>query len=125
MLYLWNTTNPGTTPLKKLPENVNLIYQEKDIDGKYCRTIMATEKKYDIVIVDGGDRVNSLKQTFGALSDRGVVVLDDSHRKAYLEHIKDLKEKGFRAIDFEGLKPKGSKIYKTTIFYRNGNCLDI
>lgn len=110
---------------KKLPENVELIYQEKDIDGKYCRTIISTEKKYDVVVVDGGDRMNCLMQTPGALSERGVIILDDSQRKAYSDHMDALKNRGFRSMDFEGLKPMGSKIYKTTIFYRDGNCLNI
>lgn len=110
---------------ENIPENVEVIYKEKDIDGEYCRAIHSAKQTYDVVIVDGGDRLNCIKQSFAALSNRGVIILDDSQRESYSENINYAKEKGFRSIDFEGLKPTGSKIYRTTIFYRNGNCLDI
>jgi len=110
---------------KNKPENVELIYKKKDIDGEYCRIIKSTGRQYDVVIVDGRDRVNCIKQSIENLSDRGVILLDDSHREKYFEGITYAMEKGFRSIWFDGLKPTGRGIYRTTIFYRHNNCFDI
>lgn len=107
------------------PNNVKLIYKEKDIDGGYCRAIIATGQLYDVVVIDGRDRVNCIKQSIKTLSERGVVLLDDSQRDRYQECIAYAKANGFRAIDFEGFRAPKSGIDRTTIFYRNANCLKI
>jgi hypothetical protein len=109
----------------KAPGNVKLMFKEKDIDGDYCRVIGSTEDQYDVVIVDGRDRVNCVKQSVSALSPRGVIVLDDSQRDKYQEGIEFAKRNGFRALNLEGLKATGAGIDRTTIFYREENCLDI
>lgn len=108
-----------------LPENVELIYQEKDIDGDYCRVINTTDKKFDVIIIDGRDRVNCLKQGIQSLTPGGVILLDDSERDRYQEGIKYAKECGFRTLNIEGLKATESDIERTTIFYRDGNCFEI
>lgn len=112
--------------VKKIaPENVKLIFKEKDINGEYCRVINSTGQKYDVVIVDGRDRVNCIKQSIEALTVRGVILFDDSQREFSLEGINYAKEKGFHALDFEGLKPTGNEIDRTTILYCRDNCFDI
>lgn len=107
------------------PKNVKLIYEAKDIDSKYCRIIHSTRQQYDVVVVDGRDRVNCIIQSIKALSARGVILLDDSQRDRYQEGINYAKENGFRTLDFEGFRAPKSGIDRTTIFYRNGNCLGI
>ena len=109
----------------KMPNNARIIYKDKDVDGGYCRAISETGKKYDIVIVDGRDRVNCVMQSINCLSEQGVIILDDSHREKYKQAINYSKEKGFRAISLEGLKAPSYKAYETTILYRNNNCLGI
>jgi len=110
---------------QQVPDNVKLIFKESDIDGDYCRAIVSTGDQYDVVIVDGRDRVNCLKQSISALSSRGVILLDDSHRDKYQEGIDFVKENGFKALNMEGLKARGFSIERTTIFYREGNCLEV
>lgn len=110
---------------KSKPENVELIYKKNDIDGEYCRAIKSTGRKYDVVVVDGRDRVNCIKQSIEALSDRGVILFDDSQRERYLEGINYAIEKGFRSIRIDGLKPTRNEIDGTTIFYRRNNCFNI
>jgi hypothetical protein len=39
--------------------------------------------------------------------------------------IEPLRESGFRALPFEGLKPGSIRAYRTTVFYRDHNCLNI
>lgn len=110
---------------KTISDNVELVFKNKDIDGEYCRVIGEAQKEFDIVIVDGRDRVNCIKQGIEALSARGVILLDDSQRERYQEGISYAKERGFRALSIEGLKATGLELDQTTILYRNDNCLDI
>jgi hypothetical protein len=107
------------------PQNVTLLFQEKDIDGDYCRAISSTQKQYDVVIVDGRDRVNCVKQSIAFLSPSGVVILDDSQRGYYQEGIDFAKAHGFKALHFVGLKATGAETDRTTIFYRQENCFGI
>jgi precorrin-6B methylase 2 len=108
-----------------IPGNVELIHKVNDVDGEYCRAILVTGQKYDVVIVDGRDRVNCIRQSLNALSAGGVIVLDDTHRENYRESFEHAKTKGFSALTIEGFKPKGVGAYKTTIFYRRDNCIGI
>jgi len=110
---------------RKMPNNVKLIFKMKDYNGNYCRSINLNDEKYDLVVIDGRDRVNSLKQAVEKLTERGVIILDDSNRESYSEAIIYAKNKGFLTLDLEGLKPAGYKIDRTTIIYRNKNCLNI
>jgi len=107
------------------PKNVTLCFRGKDIDGDYCRAIGSTSKKYDVVVIDGRDRVNCLKQSIPFLSPKGVLLLDDSQRERYREGIDFALDIGFREISFEGLKPGGNEVDRTTILYRDQNCFGI
>jgi spermidine synthase len=83
------------------------------------------EKKFDVIIIDGRDRVNCCKQALAALSKSGVVVLDDSERDFYAPGITFLKKQGFKELVFSGISP-GLFYYKTTsVFYKADNCLGI
>jgi hypothetical protein len=108
-----------------VPDYVKLIFKEEDIDGDYCRTIGSTREKYDVVIVDGRDRVNCIKQSILILSSKGVILLDDSMRDEYKEGIDFAKENGFNTLNMEGLLPMSGVQASATIFYRKENCLMI
>jgi hypothetical protein len=107
------------------PANVTLLLNAADVDGTYCRVVAQSNRRYDVVVVDGRDRVNCMKQSVGSLTDGGVIVLDDSMRERYAEGAAFLKASGFRALRFDGLKPGGFGTDSTTVFYRPGNCLDL
>ncbi len=109
----------------QVPDNVNMIFKQQDVDGDYCRVINSTQEKYDVVIVDGRDRVNCIKQSVLSLSASGVMLLDDSQRERYQEGIDFAKSHGFKALNLEGLKATGTEVDRTTIFYRAGNCFGI
>jgi hypothetical protein len=59
------------------------------------------------------------------LSDRGVVVLDDSEREHYAEAIKFFKNNGFRELSFSGVSPGLFYLKSTSVFYKDSNCLGI
>jgi len=109
----------------RIPENVKLTFLAQDIDGEYCRAVKSDQEKYDVVIVDGRDRVNCVLQSFDCLSDRGVIILDDADRKRYRDVYYHAESKGFRALDFEGLKPGKFDRTVTTVIYSENNCLNI
>jgi hypothetical protein len=109
----------------RLPPNASVLLVPKDVDGAYCRAIARSGDKYDVVIVDGRDRVNCVKQGMQSLSSRGVIVLDDSERAKYAPAISHAQENGFLSVDFEGLKPTYSDGCRSTILYRRENCLGL
>ncbi len=110
---------------KDKPDNAEVIYCELQRDGDYCRMPVKLGEEFDIIIVDGRDRVNCCIQSVEALSASGVIVLDDSERPDYRDAITYLTDKGFRQIPFSGISP-GLFYYKsTTVFYKDNNCLGI
>lgn len=110
---------------KKIPSNVDVIFIPKDVNGNYCRAIQQSGKLYDVVIVDGRDRVNCVYKSIERLTGHGVIVLDDSDRERYKPAFEFIKSKGFKSLELTGLKPTGFEAYQTTIFYRADNCLDL
>ncbi len=108
-----------------LPGNVTLIYKELVRGGDYCKTTLASGKKYDAIIVDGRDRVNCMLNSFSALKDNAVLILDDSGRDYYRESIEFYEKKGFRRIDLEGISPGQVEMHMMTIFYKSNNCFGI
>ena len=109
----------------RIPMNARIVHCPKDIDGAYCRTVLSTGEKFDAIVIDGRDRVHCMQQSISALTPRGIVILDDSQRPAYRQALDFARHQGFRHLHFEGLKPTGSEIDRTTILYKDGNCLDI
>lgn len=108
-----------------LPQNVTVYHQELIYGGEYCKFPSTLNRKFDIIIVDGRDRVNCMINAMNYITESGVIVLDDSERKEYSTGIKTLRENGFKQIDFYGIAP--GLLYKkcTTVFYNIKNILDI
>ncbi|GGH17641.1 FkbM family methyltransferase [Mucilaginibacter phyllosphaerae] len=107
------------------PKNSELIYSELIRDGDYCRMPVKLGKKFDIIIVDGRDRVNCCKQGIEALTTNGVMVLDDSERDVYKEGVEFLLSKGFKHLLFSGISPGLFYRKSTSVFYKSDNCLGI
>jgi len=108
-----------------MPENVKLFYCELEDGGDYCKYAEKTDKKYDLVIVDGRDRVNCCINGIAALKPAGVIMLDDAERKEYNKGINFLGNNGFKRLDFWGTAPTINYLKCTTLFYKTNNCLGI
>jgi|SRR6185312_17043274 len=108
-----------------MPENVKLSFCKLVYGGDYCNYAATSNKIYDIIIVDGRDRVNCCINAVAALKPAGVIVLDDSERKQYLPAHSFLNENGFKKLDFWGIAPAVNYLKCTTIFYRDTNCLQL
>lgn len=110
---------------KLLPSNARLLFSRLEYDGEYCRMVKKQNSRFDIIIVDGRDRVNCVRQSIEYLSERGVLIFDNSHLDNYSEGIKFLNENDFRSVDFWGLAPITGHNTCTSIFYKNDNWLNI
>jgi hypothetical protein len=108
-----------------MPANVNLFYSELADGGEYCHYAARTNQLYEMIIVDGRDRVNSCIHCLPALTSSGVIILDDSEREKYAGAHAFLTAQGFKKINFWGTAPAIDYLKCTTIFYRAGNILDI
>jgi hypothetical protein len=107
------------------PFNSELIFCELVRGGDYCRIPVKLQQKFDIIIVDGRDRVNCCKQGIEALSATGVLVLDDSERDVYKEAVALLLAKGFKHLLLSGISPGLFYRKSTSVFYKADNCLNI
>lgn len=107
------------------PANAEMIFCELHRDGEYARKATLLNQQFDIIIVDGRDRVNCCKYSLAALSPDGVVILDDSEREAYEPARMLLKENGFKEISFSGISPGLFYEKATSVFYKANNCLKI
>jgi hypothetical protein len=92
-----------------LPDNASVLFCPIG-DSAYVGTIAEQDKKFDVVIVDAEERV---------------IILDDAARPVYREGVEGLLSRGFRVMPFDGMKAGGINVYRTSIFYRDNNCLGI
>lgn len=134
--FFWATRCRGVTTVehdqdwyKKVaenkPVNADIHFQALEYGGDYCRFPNSLDKKFDVIIVDGRDRVNCCKSAVNSLTDKGVIVLDDALRESYKEAYSYLSAIGFRWIDFWGMEAFYLHRTCTTVFYKNNNCLGI
>lgn len=110
---------------KSKPQNSEMIFTPLERGGEYSKKAANLAQKFDLIIVDGRDRVNCCKNSITALSPTGVIVLDDSERKDYEEAIVFLKKEGFKELPFTGISPGLFYLKATSIFYKAENCLNI
>lgn len=110
---------------RRIPENVSLSYQELVYGGEYCQVIGQYRDQFDVVVVDGRDRVRCVKNCLNALKSDGIIVWDNTEREEYSEGFDYLDTAGFKRLDFWGIGPIDISKWCTTIFYRRGNCLNI
>ncbi|PTT03092.1 FkbM family methyltransferase [Pedobacter sp. HMWF019] len=107
------------------PQNAEMIFTKLERGGEYSKKARLLDTKFDIIIVDGRDRVNCCIESIQALSPSGVIVLDDSERPEYEQARSFLKENQFKELSFSGISPGLFYLKATSVFYRTENCLDI
>jgi hypothetical protein len=110
---------------KSKPENVDLILTKSDSSKDYLDAFKNMNVFADVIIVDGIHRIDCLKVAIEKLSEKGVIILDDSERNEYKAGIDFVLQKEFKSLDFWGIAP--TILFKkcTTVFYKSSNCLDI
>ncbi len=114
----------------RLPGNaqVSLCTPDGDVSySQYAKHVSETNDGllFDVAVIDGSDRVDSCINTVPYLKPDGVIIWDDSTTEDYFDGFDQLQEKGFKKLEFEGLKSGDRGIVKTAVFYREKNCLGI
>ena len=110
---------------KLIINNVHLIYLDLKENREYCEYISMANKKYDIIVIDGRDRNRCTENAINSLSEKGVIIFDDTSHADYAAGVKILVNHGFHKLDFEGLKAGGFGLDRTSVFYKKNNCLDL
>ena len=109
----------------KLPPHCTIHHVALEPDGQYAKKILADRDEFDVVLIDGRDRVNCLEYSLQALAADGIIVFDNSDRDRYQSGIKKLLSNGWRRVAFVGYSPVTSAKNETSIFYRTGNLLGL
>jgi len=107
---------------KSLTSNVELVYKKNPED--FINEIK-NRGQFDIVVIDGIERVKCCFACLDNLNPDGIIIWDDSEREDFKEAWLYLNSLGFREITFSGLKPALFIISQTSILYRQHNILGI
>lgn len=102
-------------------DNNTVIFCELEYNGKYAASARDSGKKFDVILVDGRDRVCCAENALPALTPGGVLIFDDFEREKYQSAVAILAGQGFRELGFWGFKPGFFDRSKTSIFYRDNN----
>lgn len=105
------------------PDNVQLLHRK--LGEGYESSVLNSGEFYDVIILDGRNRDKCLGHSLKALSERGVILFDDSNWEKYQKTISYLRSFGFRQMPFRGMCPIEFRESETSIFYRDGNFLGI
>ncbi len=108
-----------------MPSNVSYYHVKLVEDGAYCKKCTTINLSFDIIIIDGRDRINCAKNSIHSLNESGIIIWDNSDRSKYNEGYEFLQSRDFKRLDFWGIGPINSYKWCTSIFYRNSNCLSI
>jgi predicted O-methyltransferase YrrM len=109
----------------QMPDTVDLHHVPLERGGDYCRFAQQTGERYDVIVVDGRDRVNCAVHSVGSLTDDGVIVWDNTERSRYRKGLDALAKQGFRRLPLRGPSPINTWASETSILYRSANCLGI
>ncbi len=96
----------------KLNPNQKLIFASSDTE--YINSLAATGQTYDIILVDGSNRFECIKQAVKFLREGGMIILDNSDW--YPETSKYLREQNLIEVDFSDLGPQNGFAWCTSIF---------
>lgn len=106
-------------------QSEHIKIQYKILDEGYVKAIEQSGLQYDLIIVDGRMREQCAIHASKFLSEKGVLVLDDSEREKYSAVPLLLEKKGFKRIDFWGMALGGVHKKNTSLFYQENNILNI
>lgn len=110
-----------------LSKNPKISYKLRDLESKkYIDEVTNYSDEFDIIVLDGRERVQCCLNALPALKKGGVILWDNSDRTEYEEGYKFLETNNFKRIDFHGMGPINSRAWCTSVFYKAGdNCLGI
>jgi predicted SAM-dependent methyltransferase len=101
----------------QLPKNASVQLQTEA--AKYVRALADTGRTFDVVVIDGVHRNECAAEAIARANPDGLIVFDNSDRRANAAGIERLAAAGWRRIDFFGLIP--SYLYRscTSVFFKS------
>ena len=108
----------------RIPANVELVHASRE-DHQYSNKVLEYVNEFDIVVIDGRDRVRCAQNAINALKPSGVIVWDNADRAEYQPGFEFLAGHGYRRIDFFGMAPIEQYEISTAVLYRDDNCLGL
>lgn len=108
-----------------VPSNAHISYVPIGNNHEYETAILQENKNYDIILIDGRERLKCLKNAVQCLSSKGVILLDDAERPKYKDAFPFMKSLGFKCIPFSGIAIGAIHDKQTVVFYKSENCLGI
>jgi hypothetical protein len=110
---------------QKIPDNVTLLNVELEYGGEYSKQIAKYQDQFDLIVIDGRDRVNCAKNCLEALKEDGVIVWDNTERGEYEAGLKYLANNGFKRLDLWGVGPINVERFCTTVLYKRDSCIGL
>lgn len=107
---------------ESLPSNATVLLRDRGED--YTNEVLK-HGLFDIVVIDGRDRVECSRVAPDALSPAGVIIWDNSNRERYRKGLEALSSQGFRRVDFHGLVPALRRPGVTSFLYRSDNIFEL
>ena len=111
--------------MQMAPARVDILCRTVDSSGSYSRTIAEARGPFDVVVIDGRQRVQCSRACLPFLTEDGVIVWDDTDRDRYKPGIQELRQRGFKQLQLTGLGPIIADRKCTSLFYRNINLLGL
>lgn len=103
-----------------LPAGVDLRFRDATEVDTYADTVLESGERYDVIVIDGRNRVACSERVLDALSERGVVIWDNSERERYRTGIEALHASGLASVPLWGMTPGSFATSCTSIFYQPG-----
>lgn len=112
--------------LEVAPENASVKYYELKYGGGYCKAILDEKREFDIILIDGRDRVRCAQNAVLRLKEKGIIIWDNSEREAYKSGYEFLKRQGFKQVEISSIiyGLPGIEDF-TSIFYKENNLLGL
>ena len=87
---------------------------------------MEEKNKFDLIVIDGRDRIHCAENAVQKLNHNGVIIWDDTDVAGYKQGIDYLKKEGFKQLELSSVTYQliGWK-QVTSIFYKEDNILEI
>ena len=90
-------------------------------DQNYSYFSLKISEKFDVLVIDGAARRNTLFNSLNLLNEDGVIIFDNI--EWYPNCAKCLREQGYIQIDFSGFSPLNSFESCTSIFFKKQKSL--
>ena len=109
----------------KAPANARIRFVELLPGGDYCRAAQMIDRKFDVIVIDGEDRIRCMNNSLDKLAPGGVFVWDNAERGGLEAAFSRLARRGFKRLRLVGHGPMLGRTGDTSIFYKRRNCMGI